>query len=153
MQVVSRYPPNDWGWEDWQDNSVPADDGLTQYDFSTRTTDGVFRVRAAIADGVVGNLHPNAMKLDFGLENFPYAGTGTSLCLVGRIQAHIKIKPEDDDGKEEGTVKLDLNDEEVVGLWSWVDEVTADGNDVPVIATLLADGGDGKKKVSSVRLP
>jgi hypothetical protein len=102
---------------------------------------------------MVGNLQPNAMKLDFGLENFPYAGTGTSLCLVGRIQAHIKIKPEDEAGEEAGTVKLDLNDEEVVGLWSWVDEVTADGDDVPVIATLVADGGDGKKKVCAFCLP
>lgn len=149
-QVVSRYPTGNWEWQDWVDNSAPAEDGLTQYDFSTATSDGVFRVRAAISDGIVGNLNPNAMKLDFGLESFPYAGTGTSLCFVGKIMAHIKIKPEDEgERKAKGTVKLDLNSEEVAGLWSWVDTVTADGDELPVVATLVADGGDGKKQVTS----
>ena len=130
------------------DNSAPAEDGLTRYDFSTATSDGVFRVRAAISDGIVGNLNPNAMKLDFGLESFPYAGAGTSLCFVGKIMAHIKIKSEHEESNIKGTVKLDLNSEEVAGLWSWVDTVTADGQELPVIATLVDDGGDGKKQVA-----
>ena len=144
--VVSRYPDGNWDWEDWQDASAPASDGLTQYDFSSATTDGVFSVRAKISDGMVGDLNPNSMKIDFGLESFPYAGTGTSLCFVGRIHADIKIKSEDDDGKKKGTVHLDLQSEEVTGLWSWVDTVTADDETVPVVASLVADGGDGKNQ-------
>ena len=29
-------------------------------------------------------------------------------------------------------------------MWTWVDTVTADGNDVDVIAKVVADGSDGK---------
>ena len=143
--VVSRYPDGSWDWEDWQDASTPASDGLTQYDFSSATTDGVFSVRAKISDGLVGDLNPNSMKIDFGLESFPYAGTGTSLCFVGRIHADIKIKSEHHHNKK-GTVHLDLQSEEVTGLWSWADTVTADDETVPVLASLVADGGDGKNQ-------
>jgi hypothetical protein len=152
---VQMYPNNKWSWGNWASSEAPLGGG-TKYDFNTATEDGVFTIHGAITDTVTArsespDLGPNSMKLDFGLNEFPYQGQNTMLCIKAKVHADVKIKNnartdnKDDNTGKQGTIHLDLASAEVAGLWSWVSTVqmwatgdsSSSGSNVNVFANVV----------------
>jgi hypothetical protein len=137
--------------------------------FSAKTSDGVFEVIGRYAGkpvtfmkeytvGEDGNtstvsydyeLHPNNVKFDYIVRNFPFMSDESMLAFDGRFKTISKIKP--DESRENG---LDApNDEsgeyDNGARFSWSPTVNVDGVETPVVFSLKeATAADDDEEVS-----
>lgn len=95
------------------------------------------------------SLDPSAMKMDYIIDGFPYKGNSTKLALDGRFKSKAKFhnkrrkdKYDDFEVRDEGAVQG--------AKFTWVKTVSADGEEVAVVASSLAEyaGDDEADKAS-----
>lgn len=131
-------------WSDIQSKLTP--DGV----YTMNATSTWFTVVARYAGDPVSftvnstgyELKPNAIKIDYIINNFPYKGENTKLAIDGRFKSKAKFhnresKDNDDD--------FEIMDEGATegAKFTWIKTVSADGVEVPVVASpLQKDLGD-----------
>lgn len=95
------------------------------------------------------NLHPNAVKVDYIIDGFPYLQDDTKLAVDGRFRTKAKIygkkkyyskKGKKVPGKYVEEIELHGNSTEGEGgKFTWARNVTADGNVVAVVSSPTED--------------
>lgn len=132
--VVSRYP-SDGTWE-WK-NVVETTDGDKRI-FTFTTTDDIFSAIATYTTVEDGNLSPDQLKLDFKIDNFPFAeASGSTLAFHTSAKSKNKIK-----SKEEG-FETQVDKSVTQGALTWITTVDVDGETEQIIESVGDDSGDG----------
>ena len=148
-EVVSAY---DLGSVECQQleyrNETMAGD-MHMHTLTARTNDGVFAVVSRIPDAPPegpADLSNSWMKIDIGIEDFPYQGEGTLLALRTRLETQARLTIVEDslprDGyvaEGEGVVEFEDDD---VGFYSWYRNASMDGRDV-VVGTTVRTAPEG----------
>jgi len=144
--VLSTYPPAKTkpSWRPWQ-NETHYDSGITVFAFSATTIDGIFTVRVSIAatpvPGSSLKIDPNSVKIDIGIDNYPYQGqVGQSrLALVTEVRSLTESKQTGKKPIKDYRIIFDDNPDLPLGAFSWVPSVDIVVDDlnftaVPVVA-------------------
>jgi hypothetical protein len=162
-------------FDDKNDNNIVEEDEIVQKKkigepgwspITFNETDGVYTVDASAdwfklqarysgnhtelveSENRTYNLHPNAVKLDYIIENFPYSRDTTKLAVDGRFRTKSKIyekkkkylpKGKKVPGKYVEEIDFKNETAEEGGKFTWARNVTADGDVVPVVASPTQD--------------
>jgi hypothetical protein len=95
----------EWPMEDWEDFTQVVDDG-NRSTFSVSTPDAIatftFTISRATETDVIT---ANKMKIDFELNNFPWAFDDTYVALMCTVQSQRKVEVEFEDGTDSENTK------------------------------------------------
>ncbi len=123
------------------------------------TTDGVFSLQFFIAEEfalVNGSLiTPTEMKIDIGINDFPFINETSDLALKLRLEAEVEYENDEETEDEEGERATSEAEVEVTmngftGFFSWSENVLVDGNVMQVKASPVDDDHDsdfGEQKI------
>jgi hypothetical protein len=88
----------EWSMDNWEDFTQVVDDGNLST-FSVSTPDAVATFTFTIARATEGDVvTANTMKIDFELNNFPWASEDTYVALVCTVESQKKVEVEYEDG-------------------------------------------------------
>ncbi|MDH5404732.1 MAG: hypothetical protein OEY49_19675 [Candidatus Heimdallarchaeota archaeon] len=151
--VFSTYEFESVGWNDivHTTTSTTTESGDTaQIDIFTATTsDGVFsiimKVSGSLVDYEGSTLTPNSIKFDVAINDYPYAGEGSSLAIKTEIKTESETSNDEDTHEEESG--MSAGEEQVtvgqLGYFSWAETATADGQTVDVVDSALQSVSPG----------
>jgi hypothetical protein len=100
------------------------------------TTDGVFSLQFFIAEEFVlidgALVTPTEMKIDIGINDFPYMSDSSILALKLRLEAETEYEQDEDTEDEEGEratseVEVEVTMNGFTGFFSWSENVLVDG--------------------------
>ena len=115
------------------------------------TTDGVFTCKIyavgefALIDGNV--VTPTEVKIDIIIQNFEYMNTESMLALYTRLESSTEYEQEDVtedeiEGFADNEAALETVMNSFTGFFSWVENATIDGTQVPVTSSLYDEDDD-----------
>jgi hypothetical protein len=95
----------EWSMEDWEDFTQVVDDGNLST-FSVSTPDAIATFTFTIARATENDvITANKMKIDFELNNFPWASEDTYVALICTVESQKEVEVEYEDGADSQKTK------------------------------------------------
>jgi hypothetical protein len=95
----------EWSMDDWEDFTQVVDDGNLST-FSVSTPDAIATFTFTIARATTSEvITANKMKIDFELNNFPWASDDTYVALICTVESQKEVEVEYEDGMESEKTK------------------------------------------------
>jgi hypothetical protein len=95
----------EWSMEDWEDFTQVVDDGNLST-FSVSTPDAIATFTFTIARATESDvITANKMKIDFELNNFPWASEDTYVALICTVESQKTVEVEFEDGTDSQKTK------------------------------------------------
>ncbi len=147
-EELSVYEIGESGWKPLGYTTETVDN-VDIHVFTATTDDLVFKVVLRIAGAFLDlenfTLTPNAVKIDVEINNYAYTSNASSLALMTKVKAELEQEIEEESSEEEEglttneqEISLDTSDFE--GFFSWKETALADGQEIQVLNSQLADG-------------
>jgi hypothetical protein len=94
----------EWSMMDWEDFTQVVDDGIHST-FSVSTPDAIATFTFTISRATGSDLTANKMKIDFELNNFPWASDDTYVALICKVESQKTVEIEYEDGTDSEKTK------------------------------------------------
>ena len=141
------------GETDWNDivHTITTVDAAEVNIFTATTSDGVFtiilRISGSITDLGNATLTPNSLKMDIAIHDFPYTSTDSKLAIKAKVETESESEQRDESTEETSgfgseEAEIFIRNAAAQGFFSWAEYALADGSNVTVITSALAESDD-----------